>query len=113
VGKFNFKDPAPKKTEKIKIAEWDPDEMFVLHELSANEAKKIVELADKVNKEDAGENLDFNAEIVSLCLTNEAGERPSKEWLLAGGVSTLKDLTRKCLNLNGVGQEAQEKIEKN
>jgi hypothetical protein len=115
MGKFDFKQAAPVKKIEVKIPEWDPEEKFFLEELRADVCMKLV---DQVNKlQEAGtigtEGVAMYAEMLAQCLTNEAGERPTKDWLMQASFATLQRVGAEALKLNGFDSASQAAAAKN
>jgi hypothetical protein len=112
MGKFDFSSPPPLRKEKLNIQEWDPDEEFMLSELSARECQALVAIAQKL-QEESEKAIELYADVVSRCLHNSEGERPPKDWLMQSGFNTLRVVAERAMKLNGLSPEAEQEIEKN
>ncbi len=113
--KFDFQNAAPVKRVETKIPEWDPEAKFFLDELRADVCMQLVERVTKLQEEKVldSKGVEMYAEMLSRCLSNEAGERPSKEWLMQASFSTLQRVGNEALKLNGFDPASQMAAEKN
>lgn len=113
--KFDFQNAPPVKRVETKIPEWDPEAKFFLDELRADVCMQLVEHVTKLQEEKTldSKGVEMYAEMLSRCLSNEAGERPSKEWLMGTSFTTLQRLGQEALRLNGFDPESQVTAEKN
>ncbi len=113
--KFDFQNAPPVKRVETKIPEWDEEAKFFLDELRADVCMQLVGQVSKLQAENTLDvkGVEMYAEMLSRCLSNESGERPTKEWLMQSSFSVLQRVGNEALRLNGFDPASVAVAEKN
>lgn len=104
-------EPPKLKREPIDIPEWGPAGTFVLVELDGPLMQEVVNEFHDLNAEK--EQVKAAALLLSKCLYDEEGNRPSVEDLLKQSGGVLMRVSLEAQRINGLGKAAEEQLEKN